>query len=457
MSYIDNFYEFRRDFLKGKSGFLEIQENIQEIINFHQNQGYNKNSSYKLNKKSSKWTILQGDYSYTTLDEHAEFYNKLFENFGEDTDILLTLSIDSADETKRNLQHVSIENLRQIVNNSAFPIQIRSVKNDQRILAEKAFASGISDIVGGAITNSAYSFERVSLEQGLVHWEYIDKLIAFYATKGVIINKEISLPLSGNLIPPCLQIALIILDGLIAVENGVKSITLTYNQVGRISQDISGINLLKQLFSEYLKKMGHDNVNDIGVSSALATWSGGFPKSSAEGYAIISSAGICGGIGQADKIISTSPDKGTGQIDNSSYLSGIQTAKKSFEIGRYQNGELHTQESQRLKIAVKDIVDTVLEKSGQNKEISLAVLEAFKDGILDVPFSSMIENHGQVLPIRGIDGCVRYFDYGKLPLSNDIKTFHEECLKKRGQKEQREPTFQMVIDDIYAAGKGELI
>ena len=42
-------------------------------------------------------------------------------------------------------------------------------------------------------------------------------------------------------------------------------------------------------------------------------------------------------------------------------------------------------------------------------------------------------------------------------MTDDIKAFHKEKLEERAKAENREITFQMTVDDIYAVSYGELI
>ncbi len=478
----ENFHDVRREFLSGKEDLPEIKDNVI----FHTGLDCDRNASYVLSRaKHNNRIVLQGNYGFPSLQEHRAFYKELA-NAISDKDMIFTLTIDTADEKTRTLQTVSLKEMREFVIEAPGPVQIRSGKSDQRLLVEKALASGVTDIVGGAITNSAYSFERISLEKGVGYWKYVDKLIALYWEHGVTINKEISLPLTGNLIPPSLQLALIILDGLISWENGVKSLTLAYNQGGNLCQDISAMRVLPILFQEYLKKLSqisqgstrtstdnpnnsdnqYNQDNEVGnhnipdYSTTLATWSAGFPDSPDKGYAIITMAGIVAALGKADKIITSSPEKGKGDIDPYSYIQGSKTTVQSIEMASCQsnNNLVCSKEYQHLYQSVKSIVDDVLKISDSEKiSIAQAVLTNFNNGKLDVPFSSMIENQGHVLPFRAVDGSVRYFDCGNLPLPRQIIYYNEKSLRERAAREQREPAFQMVIDDIYAAGKGQLI
>ena len=42
-------------------------------------------------------------------------------------------------------------------------------------------------------------------------------------------------------------------------------------------------------------------------------------------------------------------------------------------------------------------------------------------------------------------------------LTDDLKKFHKEKRAERGKAENREVSFQMVIDDVYAISKGRLV
>lgn len=58
---------------------------------------------------------------------------------------------------------------------------------------------------------------------------------------------------------------------------------------------------------------------------------------------------------------------------------------------------------------------------------------------------------------RDNTGAVRILEVGNLPFTDDLKKFHKEKLAERGKAENREVSFQMVIDDVYAISKGRLV
>ena len=48
-------------------------------------------------------------------------------------------------------------------------------------------------------------------------------------------------------------------------------------------------------------------------------------------------------------------------------------------------------------------------------------------------------------------------EVGNLPFSQDLKDFHTAKIEERAKHENRKASFQMVIDDVYAIGKGYLV
>ena len=66
-------------------------------------------------------------------------------------------------------------------------------------------------------------------------------------------------------------------------------------------------------------------------------------------------------------------------------------------------------------------------------------------------------NAGLMLPARDNDGAVRILNFGNLPFSQSLKDFHTAKIEERAKAEHRKASFQMVIDDVYAIGKGRLV
>ena len=90
-------------------------------------------------------------------------------------------------------------------------------------------------------------------------------------------------------------------------------------------------------------------------------------------------------------------------------------------------------------------------------DIAVGVCRGVEAGVLDVPFAPCRANAGLMLPARDNDGAVRILNFGNLPFSKELKDFHIAKIEERANYEKRKASFQMVIDDVYAIGKGYLV
>jgi methylaspartate mutase epsilon subunit len=66
-------------------------------------------------------------------------------------------------------------------------------------------------------------------------------------------------------------------------------------------------------------------------------------------------------------------------------------------------------------------------------------------------------NAGKVLPARDNDGCIRILEFGNIGFSEEIKDFHKKKISERAKLENREVSFQLTVDDVYAVSNGKLI
>ena len=89
-------------------------------------------------------------------------------------------------------------------------------------------------------------------------------------------------------------------------------------------------------------------------------------------------------------------------------------------------------------------------KAGKG-DLARGTVNAFRDGLLDVPFAPSRFNANKVLPARDHLGYVRILDLVICLLMMRLKVSQRK-LEERA-KENREVSFQMTVDDIYALVK----
>ncbi len=124
-----------------------------------------------------------------------------------------------------------------------------------------SMASGFTSYEGGGISYNIPYAKRVTLEKSIRDWQYCDRLMGMYEEHGIRINREPFGPLTGTLIPPFISHSIAIIEGLLALEQGVKSITVGYGQVGSLTQDVAAIQSLRELAHNIFRAMAIPTMN----------------------------------------------------------------------------------------------------------------------------------------------------------------------------------------------------
>jgi len=343
---------------------------------------------------------------------------------------------------------------RQVTESVSLPVQVRHGTPDARLLAEVTIAGGFTSYEGGGISYNLPYCKNVPMERTIRDWQYVDRLTGMYEEMGVSINREPYGPLTGTLVPPCISHAAAIIEALLAAEQGVKNITVGYGQCGNLVQDIAAIRTLEELTDEYLQKFGY---NDVDVTTVLHQWMGGFPADEAKAFGVISSGSLIAALSKATKVIVKTPHEAVGIPTMEANAEGLRCTKQVVNMlseQTFQSASLE-EEKEIIRQETRCIVDKCIELG--NGDVAVGVCRAVECGALDVPFAPCRYNAGLMLPCRDNDGAIRILNVGNLPFTKELKDLHAAKIAERAAAENRKPSFQMVIDDVYAIGKGRLV
>jgi len=469
----NDFYKVREEILKTwptGDGLL-----IEDGIRYQETIPKNKNFALAmLEAKKSKKILLQPRAGVASIDKHIELLNYL-ETEGE-ADLLPTtidaytrqnqykeaeLGIKKSHETGTSLLNgfpavnYGIFGCRKVVESVSKPIQVRHGTPDARLLAEITLASGFTSFEGGGISYNVPYSKKVPIKKSIEDWKYVDRLVGIYEEFGITINREPFGPLTGTLIPPSIGNTIAIVEGILALEQGVKSITLGYGQAGNILQDVAAIISLRELADEYFHKEGF---KDYQLTTVFHQWMGGFPKEESRAFAVISWGAVVASFARVNKIIVKTPHEAMGIPTAEANTQGLQTTRQIINMLQDQfisGGDFLRREIEIQKKEIKSLMASIYTLGNGN--ISDGIVRSFEAGTMDVPFAPSQYNNGKVLPIRDDEGCVRLFHFGNLPFDNEIKDYHKKQLNRRAKTEKRDVSFQMVTDDIYAISKGKLV
>ncbi len=348
-----------------------------------------------------------------------------------------------------------IRQCRRVTEAVGVPIQIRHGTPDARLLAEIGLAAGFTAFEGGGISYNIPYAKSISLEQTIKYWQYVDRLVGWYEENGVSINREPFGPLTGTLVPPFISNAVAVIEAVLAAEQGVHSLTVGYGQCGNLIQDVAALISLAELTHQALERFGY---SDMRITTVFHQWMGGFPADEAQAMAVIAWGAAAAAFAGATKVIVKTPHEAFGVPTKEANADGLKATRQILNMLRDQRLPLSNElkaEIGLIKQETKCILSKV-EELGAGDWAQGAV-RAFAAGVIDVPFAPSRCNLGRAMPVRDHEGAVRLLDFGNLPLTEELKSFHRERIAERARAERRQVSFQMVTDDIYAIGKGMLV
>ena len=344
---------------------------------------------------------------------------------------------------------------REVVAALGKPVQVRHGTPDARLLGEITLAAGYSSFEGGGISYNVPYAKRVTLESSIRHWQYCDRLIGLYEEEGVRINREPFGPLSGTLVPPFMSHCVAIIEGLLALEQGAKCLTLGYGQGGNLVQDVAALRSLRELADEYFHAAGF---SDYELSTVFHQWMGGFPENEASAFSVICWGATAAAIAGATKIIVKTPHEASGVPSKEANAQGLQATRQTINMVREQGfpqSSRMDEEVDLIKREVRAVLDTVL-ALGEG-DVAKGAVRAFASGVMDIPFAPADCNAGVMMPVRDNQGAIRILKAGEVPLPDDVLSFHRDQIAERAVFEKRQASFHMVVDDVNAISKSTLI
>ncbi len=469
----EEFFDIRKDVLTHWPTGSEVD--LQEAVDYLKKVPDEKNFAKKLRKaKEEGVTLAQPRAGVALISEHIKLLNYLEEEGGAD---LLPSTIDSYTRQNRYNEcqigideslkagrsllngfpvvNHGVKGCREVYEAISNPIQARHGTPDARLLSEIITASGWTSNEGGGISYNIPYAKSVSMEKTIRDWQYCDRLTGWYEEQGIELNREPFGPLTGTLVPPSISNTVAILEALLAAEQGVKNVTVGYGQCGNMVQDIAAIRALEQQTEEYLKRFGY---NDVYVTTVFHQWMGGFPADEAKAFGVISVGAATAALAGATKVIVKTPHEAIGIPTMEANAQGIRDTVMTLNMLKGQRMPMSPElqaEINIIKAETRCMLESVYE-AGKG-DFARGTVEAFKMGIIDVPFAPSKYNAGKMMPARDNQGAVRYLMTGNIPFTKDIIDFNKAKLVERGKFEKRDVTFQMTVDDIFAVGKGNLI
>lgn len=343
-----------------------------------------------------------------------------------------------------------VPGLRRIITEVKTPLQTRHSTRDPRLLAEISYAGGVTAFEGGAICYNIPYYRDYPLDESIKAWQYVDRLTGWYHEKfGIVLDREFFGTLTATLIPPCLAIVVNVIQAVLAVKQGVKSVSLGYAEQGNRIQDVAAIRVLARVADRVLKNLGY---KDVAISTVFHQYMAAFPETQKRSRELIYNSAITAALSGSTRVIVKT-------CVESVRIPTVADNADAINLVRTGVADAVALPLDELKIAdecaiidreVESILDSVIH-CGRGS-LATGVVHAFHQGFLDVPFSPSIHNRGEVVTARDGEGAVRFLSTGQLQFDRELKEFHrskmQDRLRTNGQVLTEKQYYLLVESDV---------
>lgn len=330
---------------------------------------------------------------------------------------------------------------RKMITNFNKPVSLRHGTPDARLLIETAIASGIFEIEGGPITYLLPYSKNFPLDKAFLYWKYVERVCANYSELNEPINRESFGPLTATLVPPSITIVIQLLEMLLALEEGVKSFSVSFSQQGSMNQDIVTGAVIKKLARFYAEEIG---CGDAAIHLVYHQWMGAFPMNKDFAEQLINMSTVIASMVGADKIITKTREEATGIPTPQANAKTVADTQYTLRILNGLPNIVDEEEEEILTLEVKAIMEAVFNDSADT--LWRKVFNSIKNGVIDVPFSPHIINHNNMITIRDANKNIRIIDRGNVPIP-------DRCFEyERSQCDLSKDTKGIVNDIIHDIG-----
>jgi len=326
-----------------------------------------------------------------------------------------------------------------------------------KLMAEIAFASGITAALCDPIITFGWYEKKPTVSQCIEEYQYVQRLIGHYAEKGVIIATDID-GMNANLqFPMSVDIAGVIVVALLGAEQGIKSIIPRISAFGHMAQDIAWTRVLRKLTREYLDKFGYRDTLTPGLALDQVPLFP-HPQDMGTSFGFLGYSATVGVLAEAEMVYVRTIDEAAGIPTKEAHAVSYRAAKFIYDVIRAQKIHLDTEElrtEERItEIEVRAILDKILELG--DGDVAVGFEKAVQHGIVDSPLASNVNLKSRVMGIRDNLGACRYLDFGNLPIPEEVKEFHRQKVAEREKAEGRKMDLNVVIQDFWAFSKGKI-
>jgi methylaspartate mutase epsilon subunit len=337
--------------------------------------------------------------------------------------------------------------MREVAAVTPIANQFRQGTPEGRLASETVYAAGYRSMLGG-ILGSVPHMRDMPIGECIRNWQYVDRLVGEYESRGVSLHREYYGALMGMVMPPSLMCTCLVLDALLAAQQGVRHLSLGLNNNLHLRQDVAAIKVLDRLVREYLDRYGFTEVE---ATPVLHMWMGPFPPEPAKAYSLITLGAFTAAYAGAAGVIVKTADEAIGCPSTEANVAATRLTRACVEVAagqHYPDSAALAAEMDQIEVEARQILEATLRLG--DGAIGPAIEEAFAIGYIDIPLAPAKCNAGRAISVRDSDGAVRYLDCGNIPFSDEVKRFNAERVRARATAWHAEASYKLVLHDFSA-------
>jgi glutamate mutase epsilon subunit len=287
----------------------------------------------------------------------------------------------------------------------ATPVQVRHGAPEPSAIFAAMAAAGLTASEGGPVSY-CLPYGRTPLATSVAQWRTATSRLAEDChDRGRRAHLEtFGGCLMGQLCPPSLLVAISALEALFFAQHGIRSLSLSYAQQTHAAQDVAALTALRTLAEELLP-------SDVDVHLVLYTYMGMFPGTEHGATRLLTDSALVARHGGAERLVVKTVAEAhriPTVAENVAALEHAAATARTATRRPVDDGELA-----EVLTEARALVDAVLNLSD---DVGSGLLQAFKSGVLDVPYCLHADNHGRSQGTIDGTGRLRWARTGKMPL-----------------------------------------
>jgi methylaspartate mutase epsilon subunit len=289
-----------------------------------------------------------------------------------------------------------------------FPVQVRHGSPCPQNIFRALIAAGLDATEGGPVSY-CLPYSRMPLDISIRNWVECCEMLAQLRETGVEPHLEsFGGCMLGQLCPPSLLVAISVLECMFFRQHGVRSVSLSYAQQINADQDREAVLALRQLADELLP--------DVESHIVIYTYMGVYPRTALGALSLLAeSAQLAVRTGASRLIVKTAAEahRIPTIVDN---VNALETAAAAAAAERLAPATAPVGDTGILAEA-RALIEGVL---GLGPDLGRALADAFRLGLLDIPYCLHPDNAGRTRSRIDESGRLQWARVGSMPIRPEL-------------------------------------